>query len=96
VSGAAPEYLALFNASASSETYSATATTASGNKVVAAGTLQAGTEVVVPASTLAVAGLDPIVVRASGPLAVSEDVGPSAGIGMVSMPGIPLAAAIDA
>jgi hypothetical protein len=43
---------------------------------------------------LAVAGLNPIIVRASGPLAVSEDAGPSAGFGVVSMPGIPLAAAI--
>jgi hypothetical protein len=96
VSGAAPAYLALFNTSASGETYSAMATTASGNKVVATGTLQAGATVVVPPSTLAAAGLDPIVVHASGPMAVSEDASPSAGFGMVSMPGIPLAAAIDA
>jgi hypothetical protein len=96
VSGAAPAYLALFNSSASGETFSAKATTASGNKVVATGTLQAGATVVVPPSTLAAAGLDPIVVHASGPMAVSEDASPSAGFGMVSMPGIPLAAAIDA
>ena len=37
---------------------------------------------------------NPIVVHASGPMAVSEDVGPSGGVGVVSMPGIPLAAAI--
>ena len=41
-------------------------------------------------------GLDPILVHASGPMAVSEDAGPSAGVGVVSMPGIPLAAAIGA
>jgi len=96
VSGAAPAYLALFNTSASSETYSAMATIASGSKVVAKGTLQAGTAVVVPASALAAAGLDPIVVQGSGPMAVSEDASPSAGVGIVSMPGIPLASAIDA
>jgi len=33
-------------------------------------------------------------VRASGPMAVSEDVGPTGGFGVVTMPGIPLAAAI--
>jgi len=38
--------------------------------------------------------LEPILVRASGPMAVSEDVGPSGGVGVVSMPGIPLAAPI--
>jgi hypothetical protein len=96
VSGAAPAYLALFNTSTSSENYSATALTASGNKVVATGTLEAGTTEVVPPSTLAAAGLNPILVHASGPMAVSEDAGPSAGVGIVSMPGIPLAAAIDA
>jgi len=96
VSGAAPASLALFNTSASSETYSAMATTASGSKVVATGTLQAGTAAVVPASALAAVGLDPIVVHASGPMAVSEDTSPSAGVGIVSMPGIPLASAIDA
>ena len=50
----------------------------------------------VSGSPLAAAGLDPIMVRASGPMAVSEDAGPSAGFGVVSMPGIPLAAAIGA
>jgi hypothetical protein len=35
-------------------------------------------------------------VHSSGPMAVSEDLGPSAGVGVVSMPGIPLAAAIGA
>jgi hypothetical protein len=37
-----------------------------------------------------------MVVRSSGPLAVSEDLGPSAGVGVVSMPGIPLAGSISA
>jgi hypothetical protein len=50
----------------------------------------------VSGSPLTAAGLNPIVVAASGPLAVSEEVGPSAGFGVVSMPGIPLAAAIGA
>jgi Family of unknown function (DUF5719) len=96
VNGAAPAYLALFNPSTSAETYSAAATTASGSKVVATGTVAPGVAVVVSGSPLAAAGLNPIVVRASGPMAVSEEVGPSAGIGIVSMAGIPLAAAIGA
>jgi hypothetical protein len=96
VSGAAPAYLALLNTSMGSETYQAMATTAAGNHVVATGTLAAGTSVVVYGSPLSAAGLDPIVVRASGPMAVSEEASPSAGFGVVSMPGIPLAAAIGA
>ncbi len=70
--------------------------TASGDHVVATGTLAAGSVEIVSGSPLAAAGLDPILVRASGPMAVSEDAGPSAGFGVVSMPGIPLAAAIGA
>ena len=96
VSGAAPAYLALLNTSTGSETYQAMATTAAGNHVVATGTLAAGASVVVFGSPLSAAGLDPIVVRASGPLAVSEEASPSAGFGVVSMPGIPLAASIGA
>ena len=94
VSGATPEYLAVYNTSTSRETYDAVATTASGDHVVATGTLAAGTMVLVDGNALAVAGLDPIIVRASGPMAVSEEASPSAGFGVVSMPGIPLAAAI--
>jgi Family of unknown function (DUF5719) len=94
VSGAAPTYLSLFNSSTTAETYSAAATLATGSKVVATGTVAAGTAVLVSGSPLTAAGLNPIVVSASGPMAVSEDVGPSAGFGVVSMPGIPLAAAI--
>ncbi len=94
VSGAAPDYLALFNTTTASERYTAAATGASGNHVVATGALAAGASVVVDGSALAAAGFDPIIVRASGPMAVSEDAGPSAGVGVVSMPGIPLAAGI--
>jgi len=96
VGGAAPAYLALLNTSTGGETYQAMATTAAGNHVVATGTLAAGASVVVFGSPLSAAGLDPIVVRASGPLAVSEEASPSAGFGVVSMPGIPLAASIGA
>lgn len=96
VTGAAPAYLALFNASTSTESYRAAVTTASGGKVVATGTVAPGASFVVSGSPLAAAGLNPIVVRSSGPMAVSEDAGPSSGFGVVSMPAIPLAASIGA
>ena len=96
VSGAAPAYLALSNTSSASESYTALASSASGNHVLATGTLAAGATVEVDGSPLAAAGLDPIMVQATGPLAVSEDTGPSSGFGVVAMPGIPLAAAIGA
>ena len=94
VATAAPASLALLNTSGGAEDYTAFAAAASGTHVVATGTLAAGAMVVVSGSTLAAAGLEPIVVRASGAMAVSEDAGPSGGIGVVSMPGIPLAAPI--
>jgi hypothetical protein len=94
VTGAAPVSLALLNTSGSTESYTAFATAGSVRHVVATGSLAAGTVVVVNGSALAAAGLDPILVHASGPLAVSEDAGPSGGVGVVSMPGIPLAAPI--
>ena len=96
VSGAAPAYLALSNTSTASESYTALASGPSGSHVLATGTLAAGATVEVDGSPLAAAGLDPIIVRASGPLAVSEDAAPSSGFGVVTMPGIPLAAAIGA
>jgi hypothetical protein len=95
VSGAIPAYLALFNTSDHSETYNAVATTASGNRVVATGTLAARASIQVYGSPLDTGDLAPIVVHSSGPMAVSEDVHPSAGLGVVSMPGIPLAPPIS-
>ena len=96
VSGAAPAYLALSNTSMASESYTALASGPSGSRVLATGTLAAGSTVEVDGSALAAAGFDPIIVRASGPLAVSEDTAPSSGFGVVTMPGIPLAATIGA
>jgi hypothetical protein len=40
------------------------------------------------------AGIDAVIVRAAGTVAVSESANPSGGIGVVTMPGIPMAAAI--
>ncbi len=94
VSGAAPTSLALLNTSGGTESYTAFAMAGSSQHVMATGSLAAGTVVVVNGSALAASGLEPILVRASGPMAVSEDAGPSGGLGIVSMPGIPLAASI--
>jgi hypothetical protein len=94
VSGATPHYLALLNTSGSTETYDAFAATASGNQVIGTGMLAAGTSALLYGSALSAVGLDPIMVRSSGPMAVSEDLDPSGGVGMVSMPGLPLAAPI--
>jgi len=94
VQGAAPAFLALTNTSGSTEDYTAYALSPSGQRSIAAGAVAAGTTAGVIGAALIAAGLDPIVVRASGPMAVSEDVGPTGGIGVVTMPGLPLAAAI--
>jgi hypothetical protein len=94
VSGAAPHTLALLNVGGASETFSAYAVAPGRPRLVASGTLGAGVGDVVSGSALAGAGLDPIVVRGSGPMAVSEDVAPSGMVGVITMPGLPLAAAI--
>jgi hypothetical protein len=94
VSGAAPESLALANTSGAPERFIAYAVTPSGDRTLAAGTLEAGATGVVSGAPLAAAGLNLIMVRSSGPMAVSEDAGPTGGIGVVTMPGLPLAAVI--
>jgi uncharacterized protein DUF5719 len=95
VSGAAPAYLALTNTSGATEHYTAYTLTPAGQRSLTVGTLPAGMTASVLGAALLAAGLDPIVVRADGPMAVSEDVGPSGGIGVVTMPGLPLAAPIS-
>jgi len=94
VSGAAPAYLAITNTSGATERYTADAVAPSGTRAVATGALAAGTTALVSGSALATAGLDQIIVHASAPTAISEDVGPSGGVGVVTMPGIVLAAPI--
>ncbi len=94
IASAAPTSLAVTNTSAVAQRYSAQAVTASGQTALAAGSIAPGDTVFVTGSALAQVAFDPIVVRAEGTLAVSEDVGPSGGIGVVTMPGIPLAGTI--
>ena len=90
VSGAAPAYLALFNTSATSETYTAGATTAVGQQRGRHG--HAGGRA--PRSSVYGAAARRRRARpdhgaASGPMAVSEDVGPVGGRRRGSMPGHP-------
>jgi hypothetical protein len=94
ISGAAPSTLALLNVGGARETISAYTDAPGRRHVLVSGTLEPGASEVVSGSTLAAAGFDPIVVRSTGALAVSEDLAPSARIGAVTMPGIPLAAAL--
>jgi hypothetical protein len=93
VSGAAADYLALANDTDGREQFSAYAVSATGVKLLGTGTLGARDSTIIY-GTLAAAGFDQIVVRATGPMGVSEDVGPTGMIGVVTMPGIPLAEAI--
>ena len=97
VSGAAPAYLALLNTStAPRDLHARSPPRRPGNQVVATGTLarrdrRAGVGIAAHRRRA-----QPDCRAASGPMAVSEDVGPPRGVGVVSMPGIPLAAAIGA
>ncbi len=91
VSGASAAYLGLVNTATTAAHYDAYAVTSSGDKQIVTGTLGPGS---MTGSVLSNAGLNPVFVRAAGTVAVSESANPSGGIGVVTMPGIPLAAAI--
>lgn len=93
-SGVAPNSLALTNTSDTTERFSASAVSSSGQKALASGNLAPGSSAVVSSDILAPLAFDQVVVRASGPMAVSEDVGPTGGLGVMTMPGLPLAAPI--
>ena len=95
VSGAAPQFLALTNTSSTDEDYRAFALSPSGERPLASGTIAAHGTVVVSGSALAAGGLDQIMVRATGPMAVSEDAAPSGSVGVVTIPGLPLGARIN-
>ncbi len=94
VTGAAPDSLALTNTSTSVLHYSAEAVSPSGRTLLAAGAIAPGATMLVSGNSLSHTAFDPLVVHAAGTVAVSEDVGPSGGVGVVTMPGVPLAAAV--
>ncbi len=95
ISGATPGHLALANESGARENFTAYAVAPSGSKLLGTGTLAPGGTAIVYGSVLSAAAPDQILVRSSGPMGVSEDLGPSGALGVVTMPGIPLAEQIN-
>jgi hypothetical protein len=87
---ALPEHLSMSNPTDAPEHFVVLTMTPTGTRQVDAGTVTAHSGVSLGGTTLFAAGLYPLVVRGSGPLAVTEDVGPSGAIGAVTMPGVPL------
>jgi hypothetical protein len=92
VSNVGHDALAVLNVGDSSETFRAYSIGPGTRNLLASGTLAPGASAIVSGSTLTDTGFDPIVVRGSGPMAVSEDFTPSGGVGVVGMPGIALGA----
>jgi hypothetical protein len=94
ITGAMPAHLALSNPSGLAEHFTVSFGTATGRHTLATGRLAPGTTATLSGATLSRAGLNPIYATSDGPLAVSEDVGPAASYGVVTMPAIPLSAAL--
>jgi hypothetical protein len=92
--GASPDKLGLTNLSARRERYVISVMRPSGVRVLTSGEITASSSLWLGASVLSRAGLSPLVVSASGPAAISEDIGPTGTLGVVTMPGIPLAPAL--
>jgi hypothetical protein len=90
VPGALPDHLALTNLTDHRETYVIDVVEASGLKSIATGQLAPSASFSLDTPPLEGAGLDPVLVRTDGSTAVSEDVGPTGGDGVVTMPGVAL------
>ena len=90
VAGAAPAAVALSNPSSTDETYVISALTPNGLRVITRGRLPVGTFIALSGPPLTSAGLNPLIVSATGSVAVSESLAPTGGYGVVTMPGIPL------
>jgi hypothetical protein len=93
VPGSLPDHLALTNLSRHGERYVIDIVTRTGLESLASGDLASGAFFSLGGPVIVRAGLDPLLVRATGIAAVSEDVGPTGTYGVVTMPGIPLSAA---
>jgi len=90
VPGAFPAHLALTNLTGRAETYVIDVVEASGLKAIATGALAPSATFSLNPPALGGAGLDPMLVRTTGTTAVSQDVGPTGSIGVVTMPGVAL------
>jgi hypothetical protein len=93
VPGARPAHLVLVNLSTTRTRYQVAVLLAAGPKQLAAGVLGSSATLAIGPGILRRAGLHALVVRTGAPTGVSEDVGPTGGYGVVTMPGIPLASA---
>jgi hypothetical protein len=91
--GALPEHLALANTGGRTEHVVVRTMTPSGTRIVATETLRPHQGISIGGATLFSAGLYPLLVRSSGPVAVSEDVGPAGAFGVITLPGIAMASA---
>ncbi len=94
VSNVTPESMAFMNTSNATEHFSASVVTATKHTVLVTGALAPGATAQVGGSALAPVGLNPVLVRSTGTMAVSDDVGPTGMVGVVTMPGLPLSADI--
>ncbi len=94
VGNVSAESMAFMNTSSTTERFSASVVTASDHTVLVTGALAPGATAQVSGNALAPVGLNPVLVRSTGTMAVSNDVGPTGMVGVVTMPGIPLSAAI--
>jgi hypothetical protein len=90
LAGAAPDDLALTNLRGERERYQVAVITPAGVRTLTSGDVAPAATVSLSQRVLARAGLNPMLVSASGPAAVSEDVGPTGSYGAVTMPGLPL------
>jgi hypothetical protein len=89
----APARLVVANVSTERESYVVEVMEPTGLSVIASGALGSSLTFSPDTAILARAGRNPLIVSASGPAAVSQDLGPSGSIGVVTMPGIPLSGA---
>jgi hypothetical protein len=87
-SGSIPEHLTLTNPTHAVVTFVVSTMTPTHTRQIVSGRLRPGASAVVGGTTLFKAGLYPLLVTAGGPLAVSEDVGPTGAPGAITMPGI--------
>ena len=88
--GAELAHLAVTNLSASRETYVIDVMGPKRTLTLASGDIPSAKTFSLDPAVLARAGLNPLIVSVSGPAAVSQDIGPTGSIGVVTMPGIPL------
>lgn len=88
--GASPAHLAVTNLSGHRETYVVEVMGPKRSLTLASGVITSSMTLSLGPAVLARAGLNPLLVSASGPAAVSQDIGPTGSLGVVTMPGIPL------